>query len=332
MTKGRIKRDEIVGLLRESGGYLSGAEMASRMGVSRAAIWKTIGLLKKEGYVIESSPAKGYMLVKSPDLCISDLKKTIPNSVVRIGCELLFFDSVSSTNSTAMELASQGCREGTVVLADSQTAGKGRLGRTWISPAGRNLYMSVVLRPEILPRDATALTLLAAVACASAIRRISAIPLSIKWPNDLIVGHRKIGGILTEVRADIDRINYAVVGIGVNVNLTPDDIPDEIKAIATSIFMESRGNISRNELAEAVITELDKWYGILFTEGKKVIMDEWLELSSTIGRPVHVVTGSLTFDGVAEGIDDEGVLIVRLADGTYRKVSAGDVTMLRTRS
>lgn len=332
MTRGKITREEIAGLLKQSDSYLSGADMASRLGVTRAAVWKAIGLLKKDGYVIESSPAKGYRLLRSPDLCIADLRNILSASTKIIGRELFLFDSVTSTNALAMELASQGCAEGVVVIAETQTAGKGRLGRSWISPAGKNLYMSIVLRPDISPRDATALTLLSAVACASALRKFSSFPVSIKWPNDLLAGEHKLGGILTEIKADIDRIAYAVVGIGINVNLTREEMPDEIKKIATSLLVETGEPSSRTELAAAVIGEFDRWYGLLLTKGKKIIIDEWLEMSSTIGKRVNVAVGTQIYEGVAEGIDDEGILIVRTSDGTYHKVSAGDVTMVRTKS
>jgi BirA family biotin operon repressor/biotin-[acetyl-CoA-carboxylase] ligase len=331
MTRERIKKETIISLLKESSGYVSGAKMALQLGVTRAAVWKTMVLLKKDGYVIESSPAKGYLLVESPDLCIADLKKNIA-ATKKIGHELFFYDSVPSTNMVAMELASQGCPDGTVVISDAQTAGKGRLGRSWSSPPGKNLYMSIVLRPGISPRDATALTLLAAVACASVLRRFASIPVSIKWPNDLIVGHRKMGGILTEIKADLDRINYAIVGIGININLTAEEMPQEIKAIATSIFIETGGHFSRSELAGALILNFDKWYRLLLTKGKKVITNEWLTMSSTIGKRIRVTAMNQTFEGVAEGIDDEGLLIVKLHEGTYRKVSAGDITMVRTNS
>jgi BirA family transcriptional regulator, biotin operon repressor / biotin---[acetyl-CoA-carboxylase] ligase len=281
--------------------------------------------------VIESLPAKGYLLVKSPDLCIPDLKKNISTSK-KIGHEIFLYDSVFSTNTVAMELASQGFPDGTVVIADAQTAGKGRLGRSWSSPPGKNLYMSIILRPGISPRDATALTLLGAVACASALRRSASVPVSIKWPNDLMIGHCKIGGILTEIRADLDHINYAIVGIGININLTDEDMTDDIKAIATSIFIETGGRFSRSELAGAIILDFDKWYGRLLTKGKNIIANEWLTMSSTIGKRIRVTAMNQTFEGVAEGIDDEGLLIVKLLDGMYRKVSAGDVTMVRTNS
>ena len=330
MSRGKIDRDNISEVLKENGGFLSGTYIASRLGVTRAAVWKAIRLLKKDGYLIESSPAKGYRLRRSPDLCIPDLRRILPPGSV-IGREILFFESVSSTNTVAMEMAAQGCAEGTIVMAETQTTGKGRLGRSWISPAGKNLYMSIVLRPAMSPRDATALTLLSAVACASAIRSFSSVAVTIKWPNDIIVGDRKLGGILTEIKADIDRITHAVVGIGINVNLSIADMSDEIKDIATSVIDQTGEPSSRTELAGEVIKEFNKWYGLLMTRGKKVIIDEWLALSSTIGKHVLVSSGKVHLEGSAEGIDDEGLLILKLADGTYRKVSAGDVIITRTR-
>ena len=331
MSKGKIKLENIIGLLRENEGYLSGAEIAARMAVTRTAVWKAISLLREEGYEIVSSPSKGYRLIRSPDLCVHELKGIISAAANKIGRDLLFFDSVASTNTIAMDMASQGCPEGTVVVADSQTAGKGRLGRTWISPPGKNVYLSIVLRPDISPRDATAVTLLSAVACASAVRKTLGVPISIKWPNDLIIGHRKVGGILTEIKADIDRISYAVVGIGMNVNMTKQDIPDEIKQIASSLLIESDDHVSRTELAASLISEYDRWYDLFLNGGKKVILDEWIGMSSTIGNPVRVVTGNGAFEGIADGIDDEGLLIIRLTDGTFRKISAGDVTMVRAK-
>jgi len=332
MTRRRIKRETIIDLLKESHGYLSGTEMASLLGVTRAAVWKAIGLLKKDGYVIEALPAKGYLLVKSPDLCIADIKRIVSPETKKIGNDLFFYDSIPSTNMVAMELASKGCPDGTVVISDAQTAGKGRLGRSWISPPGKNLYLSIILRPALSPRDATALTLLAAVACTSAIRSATSLAASIKWPNDLIVGQRKLGGILTEIKADIDHIIYAIVGIGINVNLNAEDMPEEIKAIATSIFVETGGHFSRSDLAGAILLEFDKWYGHLLRKGKKVVADEWLTLSSTIGKRVRAAAVNQTFEGVAEGIDDDGLLILKLNDGTYHKMSAGDVSIVRTKS
>jgi BirA family biotin operon repressor/biotin-[acetyl-CoA-carboxylase] ligase len=327
MPKTKINLEDVADLLKESRGYLSGEEMASRIGVTRAAIWKSIGLLKKEGYIIESSPSKGYKLVSPPDLCAHDLKKLLAASPGRVGHELFFFDRAASTNTIAMEMAAKGCPEGTVIITDSQTGGKGRLGRTWISPAGVNLYLSIVVRPDIRPGDATGLTLLSAVACASALRQSCGIPVSIKWPNDLLVGSRKIGGILTEIRADMDRISHAVIGIGINVNLPELDIPEEIRKIATSVLIVSGKGFSRTALAAAILKEFDSWYMLLLNSGKREITERWIELSSTIGRHVRVAVGDRIFEGMADGIDEEGLLIVRMADGLLRKFSAGDVTI-----
>jgi BirA family biotin operon repressor/biotin-[acetyl-CoA-carboxylase] ligase len=327
MPKTIINPEDITNLLKVDGGYLSGEAIAAKIGVSRAAVWKTIGQLKKNGYVIESSQSRGYRLISSPDLCMPDLKAMLSLAPEKRPHELFFFDTAASTNILAMDMAARGCVEGTVVIADTQTAGKGRLGRVWLSPAGKNLYMSMVVRPDIPPRDATALTLLSAVACASALINYGGVAVTIKWPNDLIAGGLKIGGILTEIRADIDRIYHAVVGIGINVNLSCEDMPAEITRIATSVLIETGGICSRTGLVAEIITEFDRWYGILLTKGKKVVMERWIELSDTIGKQIRVAVGDLIFEGTAEGVDDEGLLIVKLADGSCRKFSAGDVTI-----
>ena len=327
MPKTIINPADITSLLKADGGYMSGEYIASKIGVSRAAVWKTIGQLRKTGYVIESSQSRGYKLISSPDLCMPDLKAALSRPAEKRPHELFFFDTAASTNIIAMEMAAEGCTEGAIVIADTQTAGKGRLGRTWLSPPGSNLYMSIVVRPVIPPRDATALTLLSAVACASAITNHCGVPVSIKWPNDLLVENLKIGGILTEIRADIDRIYHAVVGIGINVNIARKDLPAEIRHIATSVLIKSGNSFNRTGLAAEIITEFDKWYGLLIIHGKKLITEKWTELSATIGKQVRVSVGDLIYEGTAEGIDEEGLLIVKLADGGNRKFSAGDVTI-----
>jgi len=330
LAKGKVKKEDIVRLLRESGGFLSGSEMASTLGVTRAAVWKAMRMLREEGYLIDSFPAKGYRLLESPNLCIPDLRRIIPPGNV-IGSEICFFESAISTNAIGMELASQGCPEGVVVMAETQTGGKGRLGRVWVSPPGKNIYMSIILRPSLSPREATALTLLSAVSCVSAIRRFASVPASIKWPNDIMVGRLKLGGILTEIKADIDNIAYAVVGIGINVNLSSSEMPDDIHGIATSVMEQSGELTSRTELAAEILKEFDKWYRLLNTEGKPVIIEEWLSLSGTIGERVQVSAGNRTIEGLAESIDDEGLLILKLDDGSYCKISAGDVQFARTK-
>lgn len=324
-----MNSEHIIRFLKEKADFISGAEIAENLGVTRAAVWKKIKLLRKKGYTIEASPAKGYRLIKSPDLSAEEIKSSLNNSSKIIGREIIFFDTLNSTNTSAMEFAEKGCPEGTVIIADSQISGKGRLGRKWLSPPGKNLYMSIILMPALSPRDAAVVTLMSAVACASSIKRLSAIPISIKWPNDIIVSNKKLGGILTEIKADMDRIFYAVIGIGININLTVEEMPDDIKGIATSIKNETGNTISRTQAALEILKELDKWYCLLLTSGKKPIIQEWRHLSSTIGCAVKVTVGDKIFTGVAEDIDEEGMLLLKQPDNSIKKISAGDVTILR---
>ncbi|MBI3592241.1 MAG: biotin--[acetyl-CoA-carboxylase] ligase [Nitrospirae bacterium] len=323
----KTRNEMIVGLLKEKPGFISGPDIAHALGITRAAVWKRIALLKKSGYVIETSYSKGYRLIQAPDLSIEEIRNSLSNH--QIGKEIIFLDTTGSTNTVASELAMKGCTEGTVIIADEQTGGRGRRGRAWISPAGKNLYMSIILKPDISPRDATMLTLMSAVSCASAVKKLSTIPVSIKWPNDIMVSDRKLGGILTEIKTDMDRISYSIIGIGMNINLDIDDLPHDIRPIATSIKHETGVSQSRTQFAVEILREIGKWYSALLTSGKDRIIKEWLQLSSTIGRSVKVTAGDAIFTGTAEGIDDEGILLLRLQDNSIKKISAGDVTILR---
>lgn len=330
-TNNPAKNERIIELLKEKEGYLSGAEIASALGVTRAAIWKRINALRKKGYFIEGSPTKGYKLMNSPELSLETIRSAISKESLKIGRDLIFYDNLSSTNTAAVELAQKGYPEGTVIIADEQTSGKGRLGRTWISPKGKNLHMSIILQPSISPREATILTLMSAVSCCIALRKLLSIPISIKWPNDLMVNDKKIGGILTEINADIDKIAYAVIGIGININLDIENLPEDVMAIATSIKNETGEQFSRTAVVIEVLREIQKWYDILLRKGKKDILSYWRDLSSTIKREVKVTMENKVFMGVAEGIDEEGLLILKLPDNSLMKVNAGDITMLRER-
>lgn len=266
----------------------------------------------------------------SSGLSVGEIKRALPGPPGRIGREIIFFESVVSTNTLAMDLASKGCDEGTVVIADHQTGGKGRLGRVWVSPPHKNLYMSIVLRPVISPGDAAVLTLMSAVACAAAIKKISSIPVAIKWPNDLMASGRKLGGILTEIKAGMDGISYAVAGIGINVNLDMTELPDVIGGTATSMYHETGMFRSRTEVAVEILRELDVRYEAFLTSGKGWIIDECARLSSTIGRIVRIDEGAAgAFTGLAEGLDGDGMLLVRTQDNTLRRISAGDVSYPR---
>ncbi|GAQ95572.1 BirA family transcriptional regulator, biotin operon repressor [Thermodesulfovibrio aggregans] len=259
-----------------------------------------------------------------------DLKKSLPSGL-EIGREIVVYDEVESTNSKANELLKQGYPSGTVVIADRQTKGKGRLGRTWISPPGKNLYMSIALKPTIPPKYATLLTLTSVVACTTALRRYTDIPVVIKWPNDMLIDDKKVGGILTELKIEGEKIKAAVVGIGINVNMTEEDMPEEIKEIASSLKIYRKEDLSRGLLAVEIIKEFDKWYQLLEKRQRKTIIDRWMQLSGTIGRQVKIIFTDREILATAEAIDEEGRLIVKLNDGTYEKISAGDVTLLRAK-
>ncbi len=246
-----------------------------------------------------------------------------------IGSEILFFPVTGSTNTAAAELAAKGQREGTVIIADSQTGGRGRRGRSWVSPAGKNLYLSIILRPCMPPRDASILTLMSAVACASALQKISSVAVSIKWPNDLMVADKKLGGILTEMKTDTDHIDYAVIGIGININLDSSDMPDDIRHTATSVRLQAGQPQTRTQYAVEIIKSLDYWYAILLKSGKGPVIDSWRRLSSTIGHTVTATSGEVQVTGLAEDIDAEGALLLKLEDNSLVKINAGDVIVLR---
>lgn len=318
---------DIIRMFKEKDGYVSGEEMSRALGITRAGIWKRIEELRNKGYKIQASTAKGYKLVKSPEFSLEELEMFVQGDM---GREIIFFESIGSTNTAALELAEKGAPHGTVIIADRQAKGKGRLGRTWVSPPRSNIYMTIILRPELEPKDATLLTIMAAVSCAKGVMKSTGLKAEIKWPNDLMVSSKKLGGILTEMKSDPDGIVFAVIGIGINVNSkTKKDFPPDIRGIATSIREELGKIQSRTFIIAEILKELEHWYKVLLAEGRKPLFDEWKRLSSTLGRKVRVTAGRETFIGVAEDIDDEGMLILRLSSGVLKKISAGDVMMLR---
>lgn len=327
--RGKINDAVLIRLFTERREFLSGEEVARELGVTRAAVWKKICALKKNGYIFETSSAQGYRLVASPDFAPVELRAALAEGAQVVGRELHCYDSVVSTNTVAAELAGAGSAEGTVVIADTQTGGRGRRGRAWRSPPGKNLYMSVLLRPDLSPRDASVLTLATAVAACAALRRATPLPVSIKWPNDLMVKGKKLGGILTEIRADMDRIFHAVVGIGININLTADDLPEDIKLTATSVLIETGTWRQRTPVAAEVLKELDRLYALLAAGERAAIIAAWRQLSDTLGRTVRAVLSDEAVTGIAEDIDDEGTLVIREESGAVRRISAGDITILR---
>lgn len=247
-----------------------------------------------------------------------------------IGKEIIFFESVASTNDTAMAIAGKRDNpEGTVVIADEQSRGRGRFGRTWISPPGVNIYCTVLLRPPILSRKASILTLVTAVAVTEAVREYSGLNAEIKWPNDILINGKKTGGILIEMKTDRNQRYLLAVGIGVNVNMSLDALPDGIRPFTTSLREESGKVIDRITLLSQILAELEECYKILLNGDKRALINEWLRLNCTIGNKVKIQNQDNVISGTADGIDGDGHLKVKLASGETETVSAGEVTILK---
>lgn len=320
-------KDKILKLLRSSKtGFLSGEELAAKMGISRTMVWKHIRSLEREGFGIEAVPSQGYRITSVPDILrLDDIKHGLRTKV--IGKDIRLLAETASTNTLAMELAAGGAPEGTVLIAETQTGGKGRLGRKWISPKG-NLYVSVILRPNVPTHKAPLITLMGAVATASAIRTACQLPAGIKWPNDILLSGRKVSGLLTEMRAEPDRIMHIALGIGVDVNMDLGELPSDIRGLTTTLAVEAGRQIERTSLLQQICRELEHWYSI-FLKNDAEVLKEWESLNLTIGNRVAVSGFGETIEGLAQGIDSEGRLIVRMVDGMVRTVASGDVTILK---
>jgi len=319
----------ILAALREAGDNpVSGEELARRLGVSRAAVWAHIRELRALGYDIQASPHLGYRLLGAPDLLHGDdlLARLGPGQV--LGRDIRVFRETTSTSDVVEKLARDGVAEGVVVFAETQTAGRGRLGRTWVSPAGKGLWFSVLLRPALRPPEATRLTIAAAVAVARAVRAQTGLAPEVKWPNDLLLRGRKLGGILTELSGEQDRIRHIVLGVGLDVNLTAADLPGELRRLATSLRLELGRPVPRAELAVAVLRELDAVYARVIGAAFAPLAEEWESLCTTLGRTIEVALGPRRVRGRAEALDADGALLLRTEHGHLERITGGDVTVL----
>lgn len=321
-------QDAILRLFHDrGGGYLSGEELSQALGVSRTAVWKQIGLLREMGYSIEAVPSKGYRLLVAPDVLLpADIKSSLHTDVV--GREIVFFKETDSTNVRAHDLGEKGAPDGTVVIADAQSAGKGRMGRRWTSPPGVNFYSSVLLRPPIHPRSAPQLTFLSAVAVARAVAEVGGVDARVKWPNDVLIGGKKVAGLLNEMSAETERIHYVVLGIGVNLNMTPDQFPPDLRYPATSVLLERGETVSRTRFAQVLCHHLDRFYCRYLDEGFAPVLRAWEDLFDLVGREVEVDFQERRAQGRVEGLDDDGALLLRRTDGLLERVLAGDVKPL----
>jgi BirA family biotin operon repressor/biotin-[acetyl-CoA-carboxylase] ligase len=297
-------------LLKDNTKYLSGEEISRRVGVSRAAIWKHIEELRNTGYKIDAKPRKGYRLIYRPDRVA---KEEIQNELqtLTFGRHIRYEPVAKSTQILAHQWARAGAVEGSLVVADEQQEGKGRLGRNWHSPPETGVWMSLVIRPPIPIQQASHLTLLASVGVSTAIINLTNLPIQIKWPNDLLLHEKKICGILTELRGDQDKMDYMVLGIGINVNQQINQFPDELKDIATSLAIESGQTFSRAQVIAAVMKQLEYYYHLYLKQGFEPIRNKWESLSNLIGNKITAKTPQKEIVGVAESLGMDGSLLVR---------------------
>jgi len=322
------KDDRILDLFKKSGSsFLSGEDVSRELGISRQALWKHIEKLREVGYMIEAVPHLGYKLIQVPDkMLASEIKWNLKTKV--IGTEIHFYESLGSTNTVAYELAEQGAREGAVVIADEQTKGKGRLGRSWISPAEGGIYLSCILRPDILPNEVSKIALVAAVGAVKAVRKFSSLDALIKWPNDILISDRKAAGILTELKGESDRVDFIILGIGINVNTPRKALP----AGGTSLKEESKSSadFSRVELVKILLKELEAEYVKFKTNGFAAVRSELKSYSCALGRYVSVTaSGGTKLSGEAVDINENGELVLKLDDGSRKAFLSGDVTLVR---
>ncbi len=306
--------------------YVSGEEISRMLGVSRTAVWKHICKLKDSGYWIESQSKMGYRLLNAPDkLYEQELVPLLQTNL--IGQRFIYREAVESTNELAKELARQGAQDGTVVIAEEQTGGKGRLGRNWYSPPGQGIWFSIILRPPIAPVDIPKITIVCAVAVAKTIKDFTGVSAGIKWPNDILINNRKVAGILIEMNAETDKVNYLIVGIGINVNLDLKTIPPGLTGIITSLEEQKGGPVTRVGLLAELLNSLDVLYREFIEGNFTPILSVWKEMSVTLNRWVRIDSLNKIDEGIAFDIDNGGALLIMKKDGSMKRILSGEISI-----
>ncbi len=322
-----IMKEKILKLLKDSGNeFVSGEKISEALGVSRAAIWKYINIIKEDGYEIEAISRKGYRIISTPDIITYEEIKNYLHTEY-IGKNIIYYDSIGSTNSKAKELAESGQEHGTVIISEEQTSGRGRLGRNWISPKYKGIWMSIILRPNIITENISQITLLGAAAVQKATMKMG-IKTSIKWPNDIVLNSKKVCGILTEMSGEVDHINYLVMGIGINVNLKEEDLPLDLKDIATSLKLETGEYIDRKILLANVLNIFEELYKAFVEDSNiKETIDICRENSILIGKEIQLVNRGKVTTAKAIDISDQGELVIENSKGQVEYVVSGEVSI-----
>ena len=321
-----LKR-EILNFLKENKfSFISGQDISNKLGVTRTSIWKYINQLKEDGYEIESVSKKGYRFISSPDILTFDEIEPYLNTKI-IGRNIFHFDSIGSTNTKAKELADTGKGHGSIVISEEQISGRGRLGRSWVSPKYKGIWMSIILNPDLSPIDASKLTQTAAAAVVNATEELG-LKACVKWPNDIVVNHKKVCGILTEMSAELTRINYVIVGIGVNVNIDEGDFPEDIKQIASSLKIETKSKINRQELVGKILNNFEILYNKFVSDNDiKASIDICRDNSAVIGKNIFVVNHGKNIKAKVLDIDEEGRLVIEYENGARENLISGEVSI-----
>ncbi len=319
-------KTQLLSILKDSKGtWISGEYLSSRMKVTRSAIWKHMSRLREDGYIIKSSPKKGYLLEQTPSILLPEEITDGLDTNAFGKKEIKHFQEIDSTNTKAKELAEMGAPEGSIVVAEKQTKGRGRMGRHWFSPEEGGIYFSLILRPGISPAEAPRITLLAAVALCETLITSTLVKATIKWPNDILVKGKKVAGILTEISTEMDAINYIVVGTGLNVNTKA--FPSDVQHRATSIFIETGKEKSRVDLLKSYLKTFEDYY-VKFKKGHwSDIRERWRKLTDLLGKPIVVETIDQRYKGTAVDIDEDGVLLLEDKKGVTHRVFSGDISM-----
>lgn len=320
-------KDEVLQFLENNPGPVSGEEIGEELGICRNSVWKAVQKLRRAGYDIEAATNKGYRLVsESAVLSVENIRRHLEPQAQEVAIQVR--DTVSSTNTVVKELAEQGGREGMVVVAEHQLQGKGRLGRSFYSPRASGLYMSLLLRPAFSPEESLSITTAAAVAVAQAIDRVTGGLAKIKWVNDVYLRGRKVCGILTEASVDFESggLNYAVLGIGVNIQEPPGGFPAEVREVAGAIFQEAPPPGARAWLAGEILNRFFEYYRQL---PQRAFMTEYRLRSLLTGMDITFRQGGSTWEGRVLGVDEEARLVVRLEDGKEKRFGAGEVAIMK---
>ncbi|KJJ85218.1 biotin operon repressor/biotin--[acetyl-CoA-carboxylase] synthetase [Candidatus Omnitrophus magneticus] len=323
MEENNIKQNILRFFEKSRGNYISGEEISNNLGMSRANIWKHINALRQEGYMIDAVPNIGYKLLMIPDkLQGYEIKNGLETSTM--GQHIYYYDYITSTNDKAYELAENGAKEGTIIVAETQSGGKARLERKWISPLG-GIYMSIILRPVVNIEEIPAVTLVSALSVSKTITSLYNLKAEIKWPNDIFINSQKICGILAEMKGHVDKVDFVILGIGININTAINDLPPN----STSIKTLTKNIANRVIFAREFLKQFESDYTQFINEGFKSLKNECAELSTLIGKKVNIKMHNTILSGLALGIDDKGALIIKNELGDMKRVLSGDVLMCR---